>query len=126
MALFRVENLKNDQGFWYNVKDGKGTGLVQKLALTNQGLPMEFDAAVGNEKWRSAAESLEQLKFWFTHEDLVKLTPLGFMLYEIHVKPEYQRQHSYIMGDGTVMYSHPLFQEQGVTERREFDIKSLM
>lgn len=43
MPLYRVENLVNNKGLWYNTKDGKPTGLIKDLNLTNKDLPMDPD-----------------------------------------------------------------------------------
>jgi hypothetical protein len=116
--LYRVENLLNNNGLWYNVKDGSSSSLIHDLNLTGRALPMDLDLAIGKDQWRSAAESVDQLKFWFTHEDLQKLIPLGFDLYEID--SDIVRQHV------TEWYTHPLFQEQGVKSRKKIDINVLL
>lgn len=117
MSLYRVENPDFTTGLWYNVNDNSKTNLIQELKLTNETLPMEYDERLSKEKWRSAAGTLEQLKYWFTEEDLIKLTPLGFKLFEI--------ESTIISEWKTDLYTHPIFQEQGVTSRKELDIKIL-
>lgn len=118
MRLFRVETLDADEGLWYKRKDQSSSGVIHRLELTNKDLPMEFDPDVALNEWRSAAESIEQLKFWFTHADLLKLIPLGFGLYEIEAN--IVKQHT------TEWYSHPLFQDKGVEWRRSLDINILL
>lgn len=117
MPLYRVENLDTNKGLWY-LQDQSSSNVVHDLDLSNKELPMDYDERIANEKWKSAAESLEQLKFWFTHEDLLKLTPLDFKLYEIECDIVRENKNEF--------YCHPLFQEQGVTSRKELDIKLLM
>lgn len=118
MLLYRVENLITNKGLWYNVTDSSESNLVYDLDLSNRTLPMGFDPALVKDRWRSAAESIEQLRYWFTHEDLQKLIPLGFNLYEIDAG--LVRQHM------TEEYSHPVFQEISVKSRKQLDIKCLL
>lgn len=118
MPLYRVENLINNKGLWYHSSDSSASNVVHDLDLSNRFLPMDYDESLSKDRWKSAAETLEQLKFWFTHEDLLKLTPLGYKLYEIEC--DIIRQHT------TEHYSHPLFQERGVKKRNELDIKALI
>ena len=117
MLLYRVENLDTNKGLWY-LQDQSSSNVAHDLDLSGRGLPMDYDERIANEKWKSAAESLEQLKFWFTHEDLLKLTPLDFKLYEIECDIVRENKNEF--------YCHPLFQEQGVTSRKELDIKLLI
>jgi len=118
MLLYRVENLVDGKGLWYDSQSGEDTSLVYDLKLTNAGLPMHRDEKIGLEQWRSAADSVPQLGYWFTHEDLRKLIPLGFKLYEIDA--------DIVKQNVTEWYTHPLFQEQGVKSRKEMDINILL
>lgn len=118
MKLYRVENLIHNNGLWYNVSDGTDSGIVHDLNLSSHTLPMDYDETVALDKWRSAAEDLDQLKYWFTHKDLQKLIPLGFNLYEIDA--DIFKLHT------TEWYSHPLFQEIGVKGRKLLDISVLL
>ncbi len=117
MPLYRVENLNTNKGLWY-LQNQSASNVVHDLNLSGKELPMDFDERISKEKWKSAAGSLEQLKFWFTHEGLLKLTPLEFKLYEIEC--------DIIRENKTEFYSHSLFQAQGITSRKELDIKLLM
>lgn len=116
--LYRVENLITNRGLWYNSEDQSASGVVTDLKLSNMMLPMDPTELLSNESWKSAAESLEQLAFWFNKEDLNKLIPLGFNLYEID--STFVSQHT------TEFYSHPIFQEQGVVSRKLLDINKLI
>lgn len=118
MFLYRVENLVNGRGLWYDSNTGESTGLIDDLDLTNKALPMDPTQFLSGESWRSAAGSVDQLKFWFTHEDLQKLIPLGFTLQEIDA--DIVKEHV------TEWYSHPIFQEIGVKARKELDINTLL
>lgn len=117
MLLYRVENLKTGRGLWYETKDSSSSNLVHDLNLSNRELPMHYDPMIVHDRWESAAESLEQLSFWFTKEDIEKLIPLGFDLYEIDA--DVVRQNV------TEWYSHPLFQEISVRSRKILGINIL-
>ncbi len=118
MKLYRVENLTSGRGLWYNTTDASESNLVKDLKLTAGVLPMDFDDALFQAKWKSAAGSLEQLKYWFTHEDLLRLIPLDFHLYEIEA--------DIVSNHKTDLYEHPLFQEIGVKTRTLLDINDLL
>lgn len=120
MLLYRVENLLLPAtGLWYNAANGKASNTVHNLDLSNRNLPMDFDSRLAEEQWRSAADSVDQLKFWFTKQDLQKLLPLGFHLYEIDA--DITKIHK-VEG----LYEHPLFQERGVKSRVQLDINKLL
>lgn len=114
MLLFRVENLRTGEGLWYDRNTGENTRLVDALNLTNKNLPMEVDHSVALAEYLSAAESLDQLKFWFTHDDLRKLAERGFELSEYTV----QRVHQHV----TPLYTHPMFHMSWVTQRQPLSI----
>lgn len=118
MKLYRVETLDGAVGLWYNRDDQSESNVIHTLGLTSKNLPMEFDGDIAFNEWRSAAETVEQLRFWFTKEDLLKLIPLGFNLYEI--------ESSIVKEHKTEWYSHPLFQEKGVESRIVLDINILL
>lgn len=108
MFLFRVENLTGE-GLWYDGKTGENTRLVDALNLSNKTLPMDPDMSIALAEYRSAAESIEQLKFWFTLEDLQKLQKRGFELAEYEVNRYIEHKTSW--------YSHPLFHFDWVISR---------
>lgn len=117
--LYRVESLIVPQkGLWYNAKDGKSSNLVHDLDLSNRTLPMDYNDIIARENWKSAADSPVQLKYWFTHEDLRKLIPLGYNLFEIDASVTILNQ--------TEHYTHPLFQEISVRSRKQLDINTLL
>ncbi len=63
MLLYRVENLVDGKGLWYDSNTGEYTNLVHDLDLSNRFLPMDATQILSEQKWRSAAETVEQLKF---------------------------------------------------------------
>ncbi len=97
MKLFRVENRDTEAGLWYSGLDATPSNVVHELGLSGRNLPMGFDLSIATENWRSAADSINTLKFWFSFEDLLKLKERGYGLYEvesevwkIHTTPDYQ------------------------------------
>lgn len=116
MKLYRVENLGKGNGLWYHINQ-EYAGTIITLDLTNKNLPMPWDKAIQSGHYKSAAESLEQLRFWFSFEDLLKLRPAGFNLYEIDVDN--------CIYNNTEWYSHPLFQEDAVNSRIRLDLDIL-
>lgn len=116
MKLYRVENLGKGNGLWYHINQDYA-GTIITLDLSNKALPMPFDEQIKAGLYKSAAESIEQLRFWFTFEDLLKLRPAGFSLYEIDVDA--------ITHNKTEWYTHPLFQEDHVNSRIKLDLDIL-
>lgn len=114
MLLYRVENLLTGRGLWYNTNDQSDSNLVSDLKLSARELPMDRTDILSTDKWKSAADSVSQLSYWFTKEDLEKLRPLGFDLYEIDA--------SVVSLHTTELYEHPLFQEQGVVSRKKLSL----
>ena len=118
MLLYRVENYLTNEGLWYNTQDQSESKLAHNLNLSASGLPMFRDEAISNEHWKSAADSVDQLSYWFTKEDLEKLKPLGFGLYAIET--DLVKIHK------TELYEHSLFQEQKVLKRTQLDIDKII
>lgn len=108
MYLYRLENLNTGWGLWYNI-DQSHSDVASRLELTNKDLPMGEDLKVSLGRWKSAADSIEQLKFWVTPEDVWKLKQAGFQLSQILV--------GYSLLHVTPHYSHPLFKEDAVIQR---------
>jgi len=108
MKLYRVENLAQGRGLWFDLDQKLGTtfGL-----LSAKEVPMPFDANIANGRWKSAANSLEQLNFWFKPEDLLLLSTQNYQLTEIEVVE--------FKVNKTEWYEHPLFQEQHVISRKK-------
>ena len=118
MKLYRVEKPNSHLGLWYNNNTQGHTGIVHSLNLSGKTLPMDFNPNLAKEQWRSAADSIDQLKFWFTHDDLRKLQPLGYKLYEIET--------DHFILHTTEWYAHPLFQDVRVSSKLELDIDLLL
>jgi hypothetical protein len=117
MKLYRVENLGKGNGLWYHINQDYA-GTIIALDLSNKDLPMPFDEKIKQGLYKSAAESIDQLRFWFNFQDLMKLKPEGFKLYEIDVE-------EHILNE-TPWYTHPLFQEQHVLSRISLDLDILL
>ena len=116
MKLYGVENLGKGNGLWYHINQ-EYAGTIITLDLTNKDLPMPWDAQIQQGQYKSAAESIDQLRFWFSFEDLLKLRPAGFNLYELDVDR--------IIYNKTEWYTHPLFQEDAVNSRIRLDLDIL-
>lgn len=117
MKLYRVENRETNAGLWYALNQDK-SDVAATLDLSGKDLPMGFNPEIAQSKWRSAAETLGQLGFWFSHEDLQKLIPLGYKLYEIHADVWKMNE--------TKWYKHPLFLDTHVSDSIVLDIDLLL
>lgn len=114
MTLYRVENIHTFEGLWFNGKTGEEERLVDALNLSNKLLPMPVTPVIGRAELVSAAESLEQLRFWFNYSDLQKLEERGFELAEYDVLGH--------VINTTPWYSHPLFNREDVLSRLVLNI----
>lgn len=116
MKLYRIEDPNSSRGLWYRT-DQTQSYVAHQLDLSGKNLPMEFNLALAAERWKSAADSLDQLKFWLTQEDLIKLLPLGYKLFEIET--DVHRIHS------TDLYWHPVYQDNSIMSKTILDIDLL-
>lgn len=115
ITLFRVENLTNRQGLWYR---GDGTFNPHILTLTDgksKDLPMEFnpELKVDGLDWYSACDNLEDMKQWFSLQDLIELSSQGYELNAVNVS-QYRN-----------VYGHAAFAEEYVLGRTKLDINSI-
>lgn len=118
MILFRVENVQVPNGLWYRADNQETSNVVHDLALSGAGLPMDFDPEIAAQKWKSAAYSIEQLKYWFNHKDLNKLIPLGYRLYSVDASVVRHHTHE--------LYEHALYLPHTVRNSHEVDINILL
>lgn len=87
--FYRVANVESQQGLWYDF-NGEFTGLIHEKFkfCTNHKLPMPFtEELVG---WLSATETLEELFFWFSEQDIARLEKFGFYI-TLYEATEYKR-----------------------------------
>tara|TARA_R110000851_G_scaffold47424_1_gene115039 strand:- start:19719 stop:20075 length:357 start_codon:yes stop_codon:yes gene_type:complete len=77
--FYRVANIKTNQGLWYDF-EGNFTGLIHNELdfCTNNELPMPYDKDIIG--WLSATDTLENLWFWFTKEDIAQLEEHGYYI----------------------------------------------
>jgi hypothetical protein len=77
--FYRVANTATNQGLWYDA-DGTFTGLIHTefKFCTNNELQMPFDKEIIG--WLSATDTLENLWFWFTKEDIEQLEKHGWFI----------------------------------------------
>lgn len=75
--FFRVANPTTQQGLWYDFK-GKFTGLIHnKFSFCeNSKLEMPFNPELTG--WLSATNSIEDLFYWFTPLDILRLQSYGY------------------------------------------------
>lgn len=76
-SFFRVANLNHGDGLWYN-RNGEFTGRIHKefSFCKNHDLPMPYDESILG--WLSATDTFENLLYWFTKEDILKLKVHGY------------------------------------------------
>lgn len=84
---YRVENQIEKHGLWRNF-DGTWNPVFDKLSEgLSRDLPME-DSDVYRQQgkaWFSAAPSKETLKHWFSMNDVLELSKLGYKVYEFEL-----------------------------------------
>ncbi len=110
-TFYRVCHKETLQGLWYAF-NGEFTGLIHSdfNFCQNNALRMEFDPEIVG--WLSAVETLDNLFFWFTVEDIAKLEQHGWFIHEfeaVDVKFYERFQHTIISQEtSTVVGVHTL------------------
>lgn len=115
--LYRVDNPTTSVGLWYHNLTGHRTETVEKFDLSMRQMPMPFHERIALGAWRSATRDLAELKFWFTKDDLIKIVPLGYNLYEIET--------DFVADIETADYRHAIFRDADVISRQILDIRAL-
>lgn len=105
-CLYRAGRRDGGQGLWYD-QEGRETGIIHTLSAAGAAaLPMGphpvFRADGG--RWISTAETLHDLGFWFSHQDMLEMIDRGYELQEIEVE-RYRILH--FPG-----YSHPVYRSE--------------
>lgn len=111
--LYRVTGDK--LSLWYD-KEGQYTGLILETGIPAAGIPMEKDESLfraDGEVWLSCTDTPEQLKVWFSENDMKLLIGKGFVLKEVDVT-RYRR----IFFDGL---QHEVYNEASKVAERVID-----
>ena len=101
--FFRVNHYRTGQGLWYGWA-GDFTGLIHNRFgfCKNTSLAMDFDPELVG--WLSAAQSLEELDFWFNEEDISRLKRYGWYVHEYEVAEEdcrfYEKFNHWVIRQG--------------------------
>lgn len=114
-TLYRVGRTDGGQGLWYDA-NGRETGVVHTLSHgAAASLPMGPHPVFrdAGRRWISTAESLQDLAFWFSAQDMRELLARGYTLEAIDVF-RYRRLHF-------ATYSHPVYCVEDVVGFRHFD-----
>lgn len=98
VRTFRVGNVTTQQGLWYD-RDGKFTGYIHdKLNFcSNKDLEMPYDEAIKG--YMSCTLTLEDLKLWFTPEDIAKLKEHDYYIMEYEATDYKEHANHYVMKD---------------------------
>lgn len=83
-TLYRVENPFTQAGLWYNA-DGEFTEFVKSINYRNADLPMKWEEHMAG-GWFSSVDNVEDLKTWFTLDDMEILEAQGYGIYEFDVE----------------------------------------
>lgn len=114
-CLYRVGCRDGRDGLWYNA-EGQETGIIHTLAEGNAAaLPMGPHPVfrADGRHWISTAETLHDLGFWFSQNDMLELIALGYAAEEIKVQ-RYRILHF-------PTYSHPVYCAEDEIEVRIID-----
>lgn len=89
MKVYRVVNPDAPTGLWYN-KDGSWNPVITQIlqgGAKSAGLPMGFDPEMVKDghAWLSATTRKEELLDWFSIDDLVVLSTMGYGIWEFDV-----------------------------------------
>jgi hypothetical protein len=99
--FYRVGNLKQrNRGLWYS-SQGKFTGDIHTKYdfCTHKDLQMPYDENIVG--FLSAVTTLDELKKWFTPDDMKKLKPYGFRILEYKAFDFKQYNDHYLIDEKT-------------------------
>ena len=86
--VYRVENPITEHGMWYT-KNGIYQPIINELCPNgiSKDLPMGYNPLHKFDKkdWFSSGKGIENMKGWFSYEDITSLLKNGFQLYEFTV-----------------------------------------
>lgn len=105
-TLYRVENPFTKGGLWYN-EEGRFTEFVKSINYRNADLPMRWEEHMAG-GWHSAVDVLDDLKTWFTIDDMKQLEDQGYGIYQFDVE-------DYRIGHSETGISHAVFRRDKVT-----------
>lgn len=109
MKIYRFENTVTEHGMWYQ-SNGVFDPFIFKLTDgISKDLPMEHHERYSKDgfRWFSGCSSLEQLKMWFSEQDMLELRRNGYGLYEF-------KSEQYVIEDGQI-----LFTREGILDKSE-------
>lgn len=102
-SFYRVSNNTTQQGLWYDF-NGNFTGLIHSKFdfCSNRNLLMPYDPNLIG--WLSATESLEDLFYWFSEDDIIRLERYGYSIsiYEA-IEYKYFNNHWVIKQDSSIL-----------------------
>lgn len=118
--LYRVgaRNLTAD-GLWYD-SEGREIGIIHTLTEGSAGaLPMGPHPIFRTDgyKWTSVTDSIDNLRFWFSEQDMKELLEMDYEVLEIEVHG-YRRFHF-------ETYSHEVFSDHQLINIRSIDASIL-
>jgi hypothetical protein len=114
-CLYRAGRREGGQGLWYDA-EGRETGLIHTLTEGSAAaLPMGPHPVfrADGRRWISTAETLADLGFWFSRNDMIEMVARGFEVQEIEVE-RYRMLH--FPG-----YSHPVFCDEDMIRLAAID-----
>lgn len=110
--IFRIENQQSNQGLWYD-KNGNYSPFINSLPNAKcKDLPMDFDPTYqdGGLQWLSGCSDMQQLRSWFSEQDLIYLSNAGYNLYRFEVS------------DFRQVPGHVIFTRERVIETSKIDM----
>jgi hypothetical protein len=89
IEIFRIENQETMHGMWYR-EDGTFEPFIEHLTEGKSAkLPMEFNERyrTADKRWFSGAESMDDMRHWFSDRDALELFKNGYKLYRFETDP---------------------------------------
>lgn len=114
--IFRIENPNTMHGMWYRLS-GEYDPFIKTLTDgISADLPMDPHERYGqlNQRWFSGCKDFEQLKLWFSHQDIIELNNAGYKLFKFE-STEYQNEDV-----------QTIFTRRGIISQTEISIQDLL
>ena len=97
-TIYRIENPKTNHGMWYNQKGEYNPFILTLTEGKSAHLPMEPHPRYGQtgQRWYSGCQNINQLKQWFSTQDILELNNAGYKLYQFETTEYINEEHQTI------------------------------
>ena len=105
-TIYRIHTVEDSGGMWYG-EDGTLQKKIHLLCPNGiaKDLPMPHNPLhkKDGKVWKSAGRTIEEMRYWFSTEDVISLYDNGFRLYQYKVNEWQDLEHEVLFHRGSVV-----------------------